>query len=315
MILFGIFLFLTIDANSMYAKASNYSYVNYGQAFDTSDTTLSDYDAHAGWSYGNVHWDSELNKAMFLYTLKPYHSVLNNRMMLSFKNADGSFSDPILVSDGRSINESRRTTASLILPNGDYIILMSVLNNSTGAAIRTDLYRSSNKGLSWDITLDVKVEGSSIKGNNGDVCGLLRLNSGRLISWLLEEGTLQSRVIYSDDEGVSWNYADMLGNPSEMTEPAWVELSDGTIVAYLRENIDVNFKQMRPAFVTYSYDQGETWTNPEASASILNYTQGNGTMILDKETGLIEFIHYSRCLLYTSPSPRDRQKSRMPSSA
>ena len=25
--------------------------------------------------------------------------------------------------------------------------------------------------------------------------------------------------------------------------------------------------------------------------------------------------HYSDCLLYTSPSPRDRQKSRMPSSA
>ena len=25
--------------------------------------------------------------------------------------------------------------------------------------------------------------------------------------------------------------------------------------------------------------------------------------------------HYQRCLLYTSPSPRDRQKSRMPSSA
>ena len=27
------------------------------------------------------------------------------------------------------------------------------------------------------------------------------------------------------------------------------------------------------------------------------------------------FAHYSNCLLYTSPSPRDRQKSRMPSSA
>ena len=25
--------------------------------------------------------------------------------------------------------------------------------------------------------------------------------------------------------------------------------------------------------------------------------------------------HFRRCLLYTSPSPRDRQKSRMPSSA
>ena len=26
-------------------------------------------------------------------------------------------------------------------------------------------------------------------------------------------------------------------------------------------------------------------------------------------------LHFSTCLLYTSPSPRDRQKSRMPSSA
>ena len=29
----------------------------------------------------------------------------------------------------------------------------------------------------------------------------------------------------------------------------------------------------------------------------------------------ISFMHYQNCLLYTSPSPRDRQKSRMPSSA
>ena len=28
-----------------------------------------------------------------------------------------------------------------------------------------------------------------------------------------------------------------------------------------------------------------------------------------------EYAHYLSCLLYTSPSPRDRQKSRMPSSA
>src|SRR5665213_1569594 len=35
-----------------------------------------------------------------------------------------------------------------------------------------------------------------------------------------------------------------------------------------------------------------------------------------RETGLqIEEAQYQRCLLYTSPSPRDRQKSRMPSSA
>ena len=35
---------------------------------------------------------------------------------------------------------------------------------------------------------------------------------------------------------------------------------------------------------------------------------------LDKAEVLIEALTYI-CLLYTSPSPRDRQKSRMPSSA
>ena len=34
------------------------------------------------------------------------------------------------------------------------------------------------------------------------------------------------------------------------------------------------------------------------------------------ETAMHDISHYLRsCLLYTSPSPRDRQKSRMPSSA
>ena len=59
---------------------------------------------------------------------------------------------------------------------------------------------------------------------------------------------------------------------------------------------------------------------------------GNPTIELDAETAIaiadssytaadVEFLqgmiihHYQACLLYTSTSPRDRQKSRMPSSA
>ena len=39
-------------------------------------------------------------------------------------------------------------------------------------------------------------------------------------------------------------------------------------------------------------------------------------LLADVESGLIDMIVvYKICLLYTSPSPRDRQKSRMPSSA
>ena len=42
---------------------------------------------------------------------------------------------------------------------------------------------------------------------------------------------------------------------------------------------------------------------------------GDVILVVDQSiTTLLDF-HYSPCLLYTSPSPRDRQKSRMPSSA
>ena len=34
-----------------------------------------------------------------------------------------------------------------------------------------------------------------------------------------------------------------------------------------------------------------------------------------QQTLMDALVRYHRCLLYTSPSPRDRQKSRMPSSA
>src|SRR5678809_1484775 len=41
--------------------------------------------------------------------------------------------------------------------------------------------------------------------------------------------------------------------------------------------------------------------------------RGAGAYEAGEETALIESLEGKRCLLYTSPSPRDRQKSRMPS--
>ena len=38
-------------------------------------------------------------------------------------------------------------------------------------------------------------------------------------------------------------------------------------------------------------------------------------VVADDMDAIIEAVNLLRCLLYTSPSPRDRQKSRMPSSA
>ena len=43
--------------------------------------------------------------------------------------------------------------------------------------------------------------------------------------------------------------------------------------------------------------------------------QGQASMMLAMRDMMAEFMRNKGCLLYTSPSPRDRQKSRMPSSA
>ena len=49
------------------------------------------------------------------------------------------------------------------------------------------------------------------------------------------------------------------------------------------------------------------------------YARGNLYSLIDKGqeavNGALDLAMSSDCLLYTSPSPRDRQKSRMPSSA
>ena len=70
--------------------------------------------------------------------------------------------------------------------------------------------------------------------------------------------------------------------------------------------VETIFESLDGVEEVYSGYAGGTTINP-------NYYQ-----VMSGETGhaeAIEIIYVSSCLLYTSPSPRDRQKSRMPSSA
>ena len=52
----------------------------------------------------------------------------------------------------------------------------------------------------------------------------------------------------------------------------------------------------------------DTWTSGRKEADI-------DAIAYRAQTLLNEIENHNNCLLYTSPSPRDRQKSRMPSSA
>ena len=63
----------------------------------------------------------------------------------------------------------------------------------------------------------------------------------------------------------------------------------------------------------------QTVTQMDMSTGLFSgYSEVSGTkfVLAGKESGTaLEFTQSCCCLLYTSPSPRDRQKSRMPSSA
>ena len=119
---------------------------------------------------------------------------------------------------------------------------------------------------------------------------------------------------------------------SGVTEAALV-LADGTIFegeAFGAEAPD-GVSSGEVVFNTVMTGYQEVLTDPSYAGQIITFTYphiGNyGTNAVDHESrasfcrGVIvrdparRASNYRSCLLYTSPSPRDRQKSRMPSSA
>ena len=64
---------------------------------------------------------------------------------------------------------------------------------------------------------------------------------------------------------------------------------------------------------TRNYSGGEG--NKTDRSGSLRYLAVSFPFIPSKWSSSVTLLPYSSCLLYTSPSPRDRQKSRMPSSA
>ena len=93
------------------------------------------------------------------------------------------------------------------------------------------------------------------------------------------------------------------------SDPPEYILSDGTTVEGVLISVkvaDIDGPRGKLAFATYNHNHIRPISGiPATGAIIMDETDLKRT---EKEGYLI-------CLLYTSPSPRDRQKSRMPSSA
>lgn len=322
-LLFIGFLFLSCSDDEDYITSpvlinTDLRFIDKGKAFESDDPKQAVFGTHSSWTHANVAYDKETDNVLIFYNVKNRHEVLHNKVAMRFKDAKDNFSNLIVVADRENEGISCKTQASGIAPNGDYLSFVSLFYNSTAEIIGTDVYRSKDKGKSWSTTNMLIDHKDRVKAYSGDVTGFLILKNGRILTLACDNISRLVRILYSDDNGLTWHLAKVPTSYTH-TEPAWCELSDGTIICYLRSTVGNTYPNREPAYFTRSFDGGLTWEELRPSRSILNMTEANGHLIYNKKEKTVEFIHHSRfaesdgysSLFYSIASENDAKNDNM----
>ena len=98
----------------------------------------------------------------------------------------------------------------------------------------------------------------------------------------------------------------------------WLELSDQQLT--LREAVFLANQESGPSEIVFADELVGTTIRLDSQLTVstdVNITADNNIILSGENQSRVFFVEQGAnfCLLYTSPSPRDRQKSRMPSSA
>ena len=101
-------------------------------------------------------------------------------------------------------------------------------------------------------------------------------------------------------------------NSAVYTSP--IQIDKTTVIKAMAFDMDGNKLPGKMDFNTYFIDEDFSLAVFSiASDDVIRLAHGNGDLI---PIGSLEYFNKDKvCLLYTSPSPRDRTRSRMPSSA
>lgn len=284
------------DTPSITAEILNdfpFNYQYYGKLFESNDPSQIIYNTHSSWTHSNVFYDKNTKNIVVVYNVKPRHAITYNKVALRLIDSNGRVSNAMVIADKEKEGISCKSLSSGITQNGDYISLVSLINNLTEEVIGTYVYRSIDKGKSWN-SYPVTVDKNIVKAFWGDVTGFLVLKTGRILTLVSTEGSRLLKILYSDDNGYSWKTSSIPFS-YQHSEPAWCELSDGTIICYLRHSIAMDgYASPVPAMFMISIDSGLTWSKPVKSRSVLNMTEANGQLIYHEDLKIVEFIHHSR---------------------
>lgn len=282
-------VFVKVESNNTTNKIT--TMYNCGKAFDSSAENT-----HVAWVNSNVDYDWRDNSFIVFYDAQPRHSLTGNVVYMRKREANGSFSRAIKVADQLKSNISCKTQSSGICENGDYISIVARVKDGK-TVLGTWVYRSTDKGETWDDGTEIIINNSPVIAYSGDVTGFKKLKNGRLILWGWDLKK-KSFSMYSDDNGYTWSYGKVGdGEVYNATEPAFCELSDGTIIGLFRDDVSkVPRNEKKAALFAKSTDGGITWSTPVKSKTITDMSNNNGTFIYDENSKEIEFIYGSRHL-------------------
>lgn len=231
---------------------------------------------YVAWPLGSVQYDPNDDTVNVLVNVADTHDMTNdeNRPDLYLCKINPRTLDYAMVEvvkDSAVVNQTNADTVTFVPgtkdaytyglcidSDGDYLFMP----NYTSEAY---LFRSKDHGASWSVTV------CNMPGRNDtSFTGLMQTHTGRLIV-----STHSSYFWYSDDNGVNWTKCATPTTHSYGHEACIVELAEGELIAVMRkrwQSTDNNgwngVRQIDPAFICYSHDNGETWTNGVDSTTI-----------------------------------------------
>ena len=192
------------------------------------------------------------------------------------------------------LNETKHISQIRIDPNNADLVYVAALGHAFGENEERGVFRSSDGGKNWEKVLFVSDKAGaadlSMDTNNPRII-ISTIWEAKRSFWRLDSGGPDTGIFITRDGGDNWT--DITNNPG---------LPSG-----LKGRIGVTISAAK---------EGRIWATIEseiASGIYRSENYGESWEIINDNMDLQGRPWY--CLLYTSPSPRDRTRSRMPSSA
>ncbi|TVY07230.1 exo-alpha-sialidase [Paenibacillus cremeus] len=137
-------------------------------------------------------------------------------------------------------------------------------------------------------------------GSNYNIWGITKLSNGRLICGFGEATETRAKIMYSDDKGVNWRFISVgktVPSGTTSAEPCIIEVGPNKLISLARKSTSgMSYGTVGgavdPALISYSTDNGATWTDYVDSTSILKMNASGATAVV--HDGMVEVFTASR---------------------